>query len=174
MKAKNDHRLCKFSNLSEWREKAWIRASMGRPFFTFIYNRSSNMNYFIYTPHHDIYSYDKLKWKKYNADISYVLPGKWSQLPSRNPCGRYFTESRPVLLLLCLIKFLPINIEIRIQTLNGLNKYFVYNLMNELVGAQNLTIFAVFIVRDCVDKLVSVKKKKTEPTCSCKPSAGDG
>ena len=43
MKVKNDHRS-KFSNLSNWKEEA----------FTFIYNRSSDMNYFIYTSHHFI------------------------------------------------------------------------------------------------------------------------
>ena len=71
---KNDHRS-KFSNLSNWKEEAWeknqgfngIRTRDLRvagallyqlsyeathvcvaSFFTFIYNRSSNMNYFIY------------------------------------------------------------------------------------------------------------------------------
>ena len=42
MKMKNDHhsKLLKLENLLRW------------SFFTFLYNRSSNMNYFIYTSHH--------------------------------------------------------------------------------------------------------------------------
>ena len=71
MKAKNDHRS-KFSNLSNWKEEAWKKSGLQRDsnpwpssfqllklenllrwsFFTFIYNRSSKMNYFIYTSHH--------------------------------------------------------------------------------------------------------------------------
>ena len=64
MKVKYDHRS-KFSNLSNWKE-AWKKSGLQRDsnpllklenllrwsYFTFIYYRSSNMNYFIYTSHH--------------------------------------------------------------------------------------------------------------------------
>lgn len=41
--------------------------------------------------------------KKYiMPGLSYVLPGKRRRLPARIPCGRYFTVSRP-LLLLCFV-----------------------------------------------------------------------
>ena len=61
MKVKNDHRS-KFSNLSHWNEEAWknqassfqllkLENLLQSLFFTFIYNRGSKMNYFIYTSH---------------------------------------------------------------------------------------------------------------------------
>ena len=73
MKVKSDHRS-KFSNLSNWKEEAWKKSGLQREalifffffffqassfqllklenllrwsLFTFIYNRSTNMNYFI-------------------------------------------------------------------------------------------------------------------------------
>jgi len=63
MKVKDDHRS-KFSNLSNWKEEAWKNQGFNRirtrdlrdiilhfplrwSSFTFIYNRSSYMNYFI-------------------------------------------------------------------------------------------------------------------------------
>ena len=51
MKVKNDHRS-KFSNLSNWKEEAWKNQGFnGIRTRDLIYNRSSKMNYFIYTSH---------------------------------------------------------------------------------------------------------------------------
>ena len=63
IKVKNNHRS-EFSNLSKWKEEALIffrlllsmqllkfKNSLRWSFFTFIYHRSSNLNYFIYTLH---------------------------------------------------------------------------------------------------------------------------
>ena len=48
MKVRSDHRS-KFSNLSNWKEEAWKKLEnlLRWSHFTFIYNRSTNMNYFI-------------------------------------------------------------------------------------------------------------------------------
>ena len=59
MKVKREHRS-KFSNLSNWKEEAWkyqgfkgtkLENLLRWSLFTFIYNRSTNMNYFIYILH---------------------------------------------------------------------------------------------------------------------------
>ena len=63
IKVKNDHRS-NFSNLSIDFFRLllsnclnWKNYCDDRSFFTFIYHRSSNMNYFIYTSHHQISKY---------------------------------------------------------------------------------------------------------------------
>ena len=64
LKVKNDHRS-EFSNLSNWKEEAWKKSGLQLEnllrwsFFTFIYNRSSNMNYFIYFTSELVFFYNQ-------------------------------------------------------------------------------------------------------------------
>ena len=93
MKVKNDQRS-QFSNLSNWKEEAWKKSGLQRDsnpwpssfqllklenllrwsFFTFIYNRSSKMNYFIYTSHHFHSSRDM--WTHPQSEID-LAPYVW-------------------------------------------------------------------------------------------------
>ena len=118
LKVKNDHRS-KFSNLSNWKEEAWknqgfngIRTrdlreyrcdalptelwshTLGaRSFFTFIYYRSSNMNYFIYTSNH--FTLHGKIWTK----LIDLAPNVWLHSSVGRASHRYLRWSRVRILL---------------------------------------------------------------------------
>ena len=140
MKVKSDHRS-KFSNLSNWKEEAWKNLNRWSPdffqassfqllklenllrwsLFTFIHNRSSNMNYFIYTS---------------QGFPSQVILSHGFQLFRR----RYHTRGGDILATKTLLKLLELStkVKIRVRKFNLFPHFPTWEFRNWKLSKYNL------------------------------------